>query len=151
MRKLIITKASLAAISHELNRARQIWGRVHVATPGSKEAANEAQAREQYYQLKAQAATLLDEYQRAKAANAWRGENSIEAQEAGRYPGRHKKAVAAVNAKTLEKLKSHTAADQQEAMLLNVKKLTEQGLEKAKQDAETARRKSEELFAWPKS
>ena len=71
VRKLIITKASLAAISHELNHAREIWGRVHqAATPGSKEAANEAQVREQYYQLKSQATKLLDEYHRAKQASA---------------------------------------------------------------------------------
>ncbi len=70
-RQLVVTKAGFAAINRALNDARAIWSKTHkayVTTPDSVEAKGEAQAREQYYQMKQQAQTLLKEYRLAEAA-----------------------------------------------------------------------------------
>lgn len=149
MRQQIVAKASLTAVNRELNRSREIWKKTHqVATPGSKEAANEAQAREQYYQLKSQAKNLLNEYQRAQAASAWRGETSIEARKKlALTEAAHKKAAVAVDAKAHEKLKLLAVeAKERVAIYERSQRKIQEDLERAKLEADAAQKKSEELI-----
>jgi beta-lactamase regulating signal transducer with metallopeptidase domain len=70
-REYVFALACLKASNDALNDAKQIWKKVHAAyVAGSEggEAKEEAQAREQYLQFKAQFQKLLSGYLKAKAA-----------------------------------------------------------------------------------
>jgi bla regulator protein BlaR1 len=152
-RQLIIAKARFAASNRALNEARETWKNVHQgATPGSGEEKGEAQAREQYYEMKQQAQILLKEYKLAEAAMKnrapnwnWGGEAKARTEKSG-IEARYKYAAEKTAKQATAKLKA--AADEMKNRMADAEKVQLRAkleIEKARREAEEARWKLEGL------
>jgi beta-lactamase regulating signal transducer with metallopeptidase domain len=150
-RNLVVAKAGLEATNRALKDAHETWRKVHEgATPGSAEEKSEAQAREQYFQLKQQAQTLLKEYKQAESAFRHRSKAYPQKDEANNdssdIKARHK--LAAEKIDKLAQAKLEAVADDMKRRMADAEKVQVRAkleIEKARHEADEARWKLEGL------